>query len=322
MSDDKAPSIRIDNAVGDLLLKESNHSLFVLYYLLRKKVDFKTGIVGANSYNKLKEVKLFADLNPAPTQGKRPKQQDEKIKIKQIRYMLKRLVTIGVLRKRSDLGYMIFDFPLEKFESNNGVGVSGPKRSCSLCCSHLSDEVDNNLCEKCIKNQSSAETSCSPSKGEVDHEVVHISGSISGTDINNTDVLLGTEEKKSRKGKKQKAQNEDDMAEDNCAHKEIIKLYHEILPMLPKVLSWEGSRRTNLRARWHQKGVTNVHGEPQQTNTLEFWERYFRYISRSKWLTGQKLGRNGKPFKKGLHWYVELRNFQKVLESEFHDPNE
>lgn len=90
----------------------------------------------------------------------------------------------------------------------------------------------------------------------------------------------------------------------NCPHKEIIEIYHRILPELPRVLdtTWKGSsREKDLQARWR-------HDKRHQS--LDFWEAYFEGVARSKF----HLGDNDRGWKADLGWLVKRSNFDKMVE--------
>lgn len=95
-----------------------------------------------------------------------------------------------------------------------------------------------------------------------------------------------------------------------CPHNEIIELYHEILPMCPRVKNWTVARQKLLRARWREK--------PTRQN-LEWWRGYFDYASKSKFLTGLVEATNGRPqFLATLEWLVRPSNLVKVVEGNYH----
>jgi hypothetical protein len=95
-----------------------------------------------------------------------------------------------------------------------------------------------------------------------------------------------------------------------CPHEKIVDLYHEILPMCPKILVWNKARRSYLKQRWM---------ENTKHQTLEWWETYFNHVKQSQFLTGNVLGRDGKPpFVADLEWLVRPNNFVKVIEGKYH----
>lgn len=100
---------------------------------------------------------------------------------------------------------------------------------------------------------------------------------------------------------------------DNCPHQRIIDLYHEHLPTAIRVREWTPSRAQALRTRWREK--------PQRQN-LEWWERFFDYISESDFLMGRTQSAGRKPFEIDLEWICQSKNFVKVIEGKFHEAKE
>jgi hypothetical protein len=88
-----------------------------------------------------------------------------------------------------------------------------------------------------------------------------------------------------------------------CPHKEIIDLYHRLLPGLPGIVisRWRGSKsEMALRTRWK---------EDKRHQSLDFWERFFSAAEANPRWTG----RSGLDWKADLHWLVKRQNFDKVL---------
>jgi hypothetical protein len=106
----------------------------------------------------------------------------------------------------------------------------------------------------------------------------------------------------------------------DCPHDRIIALYHEILPMCPRVIEWHEARRTTLRTRWREKSVPNGTGAGYRTldDGLAYWKRFFEYCSQSDFLTGRAHSRDSKPFLATLEWLIKPSNFAKVLEGNYH----
>lgn len=94
-----------------------------------------------------------------------------------------------------------------------------------------------------------------------------------------------------------------------CPHQKIIALYHEHMPLNPRIKSWEGTRMTNLQARWRS--------DPKRQQ-LVYWERFFKHCANSAFLTGQADGRGDRPFLPSLEWMVKQSNFNKIIEGNYH----
>lgn len=107
-----------------------------------------------------------------------------------------------------------------------------------------------------------------------------------------------------------------------CPQSEIIALYHELLPTCPRVLTWTGTRETQLRSRWREMAITKnaqLGGYSTQADGLEWWRRFFSHCAKSAFLTGQTQPRPGHPqFTASLEWIVGPKNFAKILEGNYH----
>lgn len=89
---------------------------------------------------------------------------------------------------------------------------------------------------------------------------------------------------------------------------EIVTLYHEKLPMLPKVEKLTKARIGYIRQRW-----------AEDLPTLEAWGNFFDDVSGSLFLTGRAPARDGKPpFRADLEWLTRPGNFAKIAEGKYH----
>lgn len=96
-----------------------------------------------------------------------------------------------------------------------------------------------------------------------------------------------------------------------CPHRQIIALYHELLPTCPTIGEWTPARAQQLRARWNE--------DPKRQN-LGYWRRFFAYVGESPFLIGQVPSRDGrKPFCADLEWICKLANFTKIREGRYHN---
>lgn len=99
----------------------------------------------------------------------------------------------------------------------------------------------------------------------------------------------------------------DDPTAPPCPHKEIIALYHELLPTCPQIRDWTPARQKVLKARWC---------EDKSRQNLEYWKRFFEYVSTCDFLVGKKEGARG-PFFAPLEWLCKAENFAKVREGRY-----
>ena len=97
-----------------------------------------------------------------------------------------------------------------------------------------------------------------------------------------------------------------------CPHMEIIALYHEILPELRAVRTWEDDRQRMLRSRWNSS---------PDRQSLDWWRTYFTQIREMPWLMGKRTGRDGNTFQCTLEWLVRPKNFAKVIEGNYLELN-
>ena len=101
-----------------------------------------------------------------------------------------------------------------------------------------------------------------------------------------------------------------------CPHQQILDLYHELLPELPCMKVWNGTRQQHLAARWRERWKSKSYST--QAEGLAYFRRLFEYIGREcDWLMGRIPGRNGKPFLATLEWIVSPGNFAKIIEGNY-----
>lgn len=97
-----------------------------------------------------------------------------------------------------------------------------------------------------------------------------------------------------------------------CPHPEIIDLYHDTLPELPRVVEsrWAGSTRAkNLVARWR---------EDKRHQDLEFWKWLFESMKGNAFW----LGENERGWRADLEWIVKRSNFDKILQHAVNQHNQ
>lgn len=83
---------------------------------------------------------------------------------------------------------------------------------------------------------------------------------------------------------------------------EIFDAYCRILPGLPQPVLRDESRKAAIRSRWRSD---------KRFQTMEFWENYFTYISKNRFLMGMR----GASF----DWFLGPKNFKKVIEGNYDD---
>ena len=98
-------------------------------------------------------------------------------------------------------------------------------------------------------------------------------------------------------------------APDPCPHQEIIDLYHEVLPMCPRVRIWNDKQQALLRSRWK---------EDPTRQSPEWWRKFFRFVAKSAFLTGGVDNRRDAPFVADLEWLVRPSNMAKIANGKYH----
>jgi hypothetical protein len=105
-------------------------------------------------------------------------------------------------------------------------------------------------------------------------------------------------------GKKDTLLSPEGSGNDNCPHKEIVCLYHEILSALPGVRDWHAGRQKKLKARW---------SDDSERQSLDWWRDFFLYVKKCPHLIGD----NDRGWKPNLEWLVERKNFVKIIEGSY-----
>lgn len=95
----------------------------------------------------------------------------------------------------------------------------------------------------------------------------------------------------------------------DCPHQEIISLYAKRLPMGIQPKEWDGSRAAALKTRWREK---------KKRQSLDWWDKFFEYVSKSKFLTGQVTSKDRKTFEITLPWILKAENFNKIIDGVYH----
>jgi len=105
----------------------------------------------------------------------------------------------------------------------------------------------------------------------------------------------------------------------NCDHEKVIALYHKHLPTLRRVEVWNETRKGYLRQRWRE--VATELAEKNlitSQDVLDWWDRFFTHIGKSKFLTGRINDKSGRAFVADLEWILKPSNFAKIIEGKYH----
>ena len=101
-----------------------------------------------------------------------------------------------------------------------------------------------------------------------------------------------------------------------CPHQEIISIYHNTLPELPKVLSWNKTRESYLKQRWRQLFV-EFECKSSEEGLDWFKNDFFQFVRDSKFLMGKVQSKDRKPFLADLEWMIKPTNFTKIIERKY-----
>lgn len=102
-----------------------------------------------------------------------------------------------------------------------------------------------------------------------------------------------------------------------CPHDKVIALYHEALPVLPRIREWTAARQQTLRSRWRAK-CAELHWS-SEADGIAWFSRFFAYVSESEFLCGRSQPPPGRtPFVADLEWLLKPANFTKVVEGKYH----
>ena len=106
----------------------------------------------------------------------------------------------------------------------------------------------------------------------------------------------------------------------DCQHQKVIDLYHEHLPNHQKVEVWHDTRKSMLRTRWNEihEELYKENPECTEDDILKWWADFFKFIAKSKFLTGKTYSKDKRPFMVDLEWIVRPTNFTKIIERKYH----
>lgn len=103
----------------------------------------------------------------------------------------------------------------------------------------------------------------------------------------------------------------------NCPTKQIVDLYHQILPELPKVTLITTARQSSTRSRWRDLyGAKDFETLEQGLNVFR---EYFEIVKSRDFLMGRCKPSGGRevPFRADYDWLMKQANFLKVCEGKY-----
>lgn len=107
-----------------------------------------------------------------------------------------------------------------------------------------------------------------------------------------------------------------------CPVGQLLNLYHELMPLNPRVKVASDSRKAAVRARWKQAAGLEAQpfGYTSRSAGLAAWREFFVVCAESKFLTGQAPpSAPGKPaFIADIDFIFSPGGFAKILENKYH----
>lgn len=108
-----------------------------------------------------------------------------------------------------------------------------------------------------------------------------------------------------------------------CPAQQIVDLYHECMPLNPRVKIVDDARKGSIRARWKQAAMlrgVGPFGYATGQEGLKAWRRFFEVCAESEFLTGRATPRPGKkPFVADIDFLTSPKGFKKCLENRYHE---
>jgi len=144
----------------------------------------------------------------------------------------------------------------------------------------------------------------------------HSVNSNSGHTKDRKDIYRNTAYYSSSPSEDQPPESESETPKKNpCPYQKIIEIYHQALPQLSEVKVLNTKRKSQIKARWLQR--IGKDGQ-RRCDDLEFWEKYFTYVSSCPFLIGQGTPSRDRPvFFADLEWLTNASNFAKVIEGKY-----
>lgn len=104
-----------------------------------------------------------------------------------------------------------------------------------------------------------------------------------------------------------------------CPVKEIVAMYHDILPEHPRVEIINAQRRGAINARWADIGnrLKDTGREDSRDARLDYMRRFFLKASQSSFLTGRAVCRDGKTYMVTFDKLMSPSGFIGVIEGKY-----
>lgn len=97
--------------------------------------------------------------------------------------------------------------------------------------------------------------------------------------------------------------------ETRIPYQEILNLFHETLPELPKVKLFDDRRKRLIRVRWNSD---------KRFQSLDFWKRFFAHVRECDWLMGRVQPRPGdRPYVADFDFLLSNKGFVGIIEGKY-----
>lgn len=106
-----------------------------------------------------------------------------------------------------------------------------------------------------------------------------------------------------------------------CPTGTLVNLYHDLMPLNPRVKTLNAARKSAIKARWIEASKLDCEPFGYQTTAagVEAWRQFFAVCAESKFLTGLAPPGPGKPaFIADIDFLFSPSGFTKTLENKYH----
>lgn len=100
-----------------------------------------------------------------------------------------------------------------------------------------------------------------------------------------------------------------------CPSDELMNLYHDVCPTLPRVMMLNDTRRRHLVSRWRE--VAEADDLKNKQDGLDIFRQFFDRVTKSDFLCGRTQNRGGRVWKANFDWLILPTNFLKVCEGQY-----
>ncbi|MBB5414072.1 hypothetical protein [Paraburkholderia atlantica] len=220
------------------------------------------------------------------------------------------LVTIGWIEV-DDEGLTI-----TRFDEHNGTSAKKRAVTAKRVANHRSTA---DVTQEALPNEQDSVTSALAREREREDKTLEPNGSVdSGEKASPTADLLGGGEGNSEQTGERSAQSIP-----ACPVQQIVDLYHECMPLNPRVKVLDDARKGTIRARWKQAAQLDSvkpFGYATGADGLKAWRTFFTVCAESEFLTGRATPRPGKkPFVADIDFLTSPKGFKKCLENRYHE---